>query len=160
MQRILPNREEFTDCYSILRRRGLKGAKLKEDLFLKEISEQPHALRSVLRHWEGEAIQAMLRERLGEWRPPLAIFTGMGSSLNACYPAAAFLNDHGLAAVAIESAELLHYYLALRAGSNLLVVVSQSGESIEPVRLMEELEPPAFVITLTNGLQNTIARKS
>jgi glucosamine--fructose-6-phosphate aminotransferase (isomerizing) len=134
--------------------------KLKEDLFLKEILEQPHALRSVLKHWEDEAIQARLRERMGEWSPPLVIFTGMGSSLNACYPAAAFLNDHGRAAVVIESAELLHYYAALRTGKRLLVVVSQSGESIEPVRLMEELDPTAFVISLTNGLENTIARRS
>ena len=70
------------------------------------------------------------------------------------------MDDHGISAVAIESAELLHYCLALRTGKHLLVVVSQSGESIEPVRLMESLESPVFVISLTNGLQNTIARMS
>ncbi len=131
-----------------------------EDLFLKEILEQPQALRTTVRHWLKGEVETRVRLKMGGWRPPLVIFTGMGSSLNACYPSTAFLNHNHLPAIVLESAELLHYYPAFRAGKHLLVVVSQSGESIEPVRLMEKIEPQVFVISLTNGLENTIASKS
>jgi fructoselysine-6-P-deglycase FrlB-like protein len=89
---------------------------LKQDTFLKEILEQPHALRSALKHWLEESVESRLRNRMGDWRPPLVILTGMGSSLNACYPSAVLLNDHGIPAFPIESAELLHYYPMLRSG--------------------------------------------
>jgi len=133
---------------------------LKEDLFLKEILEQPQALRTTMKRWLQGAAEASVREKLGKRRPRLVVFTGMGSSLNACLPACAYLNQQGIAAVALESAELLYYYPALHAPENLLVVVSQSGESVEPVRLMETLQDRVPAISLTNGLENTIARRS
>jgi glutamine---fructose-6-phosphate transaminase (isomerizing) len=133
---------------------------LKEDLFLKEILEQPQALRTTMKHWIESAVQARVREKLGKLPPSRVIFTGMGSSLNACLPACVYLNHQGVAATALESAELLYYYPAFYAPENLLVVVSQSGESVEPVRLMEALPDRVLAISVTNGLENTIARRS
>lgn len=132
---------------------------MKDDLFLTEILEQPQALRSSLAQARDAA---PLRSRLREtWRRlRLVVFTGMGSSLDACYPACILLNERGLPAVAVETAELLHYYPALRSEDCLLIVVTQSGESAEPVRLMEELTPQTGVISVTNGLSNTVARRS
>src|SRR6266545_709059 len=129
------------------------GAVLKEDLFLQEILEQPQALRTTMKHWSEGAEEARVREKLGKVRPPLVVFTGMGSSLNACLPACTYLNQRGIAAAALESAELLYYHPALYAPENLLIVVSQSGESVEPVRLMEALPDRVLAITLTNGLE-------
>src|SRR5207249_2930935 len=113
-----------------------------------------------MRHWIEDAVEARVREKLGKVRPPLVVFTGMGSSLNACLPACAYLNQQGIAAAALESAELLYYYPALYAPESLLIVVSQSGESVEPVRLIEALPDRVPAISVTNGLENTIARRS
>ena len=132
----------------------------KTDTFLTEILEQPQALRACrAQEFELAALRDRMREAWGGL-PRLVVFTGMGSSLDVCYPACILLNERGLPAVVVETAELLHYYPALRLDDCLLIVVTQSGESAEPVRLLEELTPGMVVITVTNGLSNTVAKRS
>lgn len=133
----------------------------KADLFLAEILEQPQALRNSLARWSEEPpVGVRLQETWGRRAPRLVVFTGMGSSLDVCYPACVLLNERGVPALALETAELLHYYRSLCCAGCILIVVTQSGESAEPVRLMETLPPGSFVISLTNGLENTVAKRS
>ena len=84
----------------------------------------------------------------------------MGSSYDACYPAVAELAVSGIAAVMLDSAELLHFRAGMLGARTLLVTVSQSGESAEIVRLVRELrdrrEPP-IVVGVSNGLNNSLA---
>ena len=129
------------------------------DLFLAEILEQPAALAATADYW----LDAQLARRLRQLPPrpsSLVVLTGMGSSLDACYPACVFLNRHRVRAVAVETAELLYYHPALLSPDSLLVVVSQSGESAEPVRLLADLDPACPVVSVTNGLENFVARRS
>jgi glucosamine--fructose-6-phosphate aminotransferase (isomerizing) len=132
----------------------------KDDLFLTEILEQPQALRACLAQTlDLEPLHSRMREAWGGL-PRLVVFTGMGSSLDVCYPASILLSERGLPAVAMETAELLHYFPSLRLDDCLLIVVTQSGESAEPVRLMQELPRGMVVVSVTNGLSNTVARRS
>ena len=130
------------------------------DLFLAEILEQPEALSRTLRCWLAQDFESRLAKVLPKTKVPLVVMTGMGSSLDACYPACAFLNRHGLRTVAVESGELLSSYPALCSPKNLLVVVSQSGESAEVVRLMKELDSAFVVVGVTNTADSYLAKQS
>jgi glutamine---fructose-6-phosphate transaminase (isomerizing) len=79
------------------------------------------------------------------------IVTGMGGSLFAAVPAVSHLQQGGYAAQAVESAELLHYGSAPLRAADLGIVISRSGESIEPVLLAEKMRHAGMtVIGVTN----------
>ncbi len=65
------------------------------------------------------------------------VLTGMGGSYHALQPLLIQLVEHGLNAVAYETAELIYYYEAALTPGTLLVAVSQSGQSVEMVRLLD-----------------------
>jgi glucosamine--fructose-6-phosphate aminotransferase (isomerizing) len=129
------------------------------DLFLQEILEQPEALRSTCNAWLDGTLARRLGELLAGKRPSLVLMTGMGSSLDACYPASAFLSSRGLRSAVIETSELIYCHAGLLGAGSLLVVVTQSGESAEPVRLVETLGG-IRIVSVTNGLDNSVARRS
>jgi glucosamine--fructose-6-phosphate aminotransferase (isomerizing) len=89
------------------------------------------------------------------------VFTGMGGSYAACYAPVTALASAGITGVMVDSAELLYFRRPTLGGGTLLVAVSQSGESAEVVRLIEELDrgpERPFVVSVTNGLQNSLTR--
>ncbi|MBI2237518.1 MAG: SIS domain-containing protein, partial [Actinobacteria bacterium] len=91
------------------------------------------------------------------------VFTGMGSSYHACYPAVNDLAGRGVPSLLIDTAELLHFRLAVLDPTTLVVIVSQSGESAEIVKIATQLrkqrERP-FVVSITNGLGNSLAKQA
>jgi glucosamine--fructose-6-phosphate aminotransferase (isomerizing) len=86
------------------------------------------------------------------------IFTGMGSSLSAVYPAAERLAAAGRPAVAREAGELLYYGMdSVRAGS-LVVLVSQSGRSAETLALGRALRGAGIrIVAVVNDTGSPIA---
>jgi glutamine---fructose-6-phosphate transaminase (isomerizing) len=128
------------------------------DPFIAEISGQPDAIR---RAAAGLTDQRSALERLTSVAPGRAlVFSGMGSSYFACHPAIAGLAANGVAAVHVDSSELLHFRSKILPRAGLLVLVSQSGESAEVVRLLEGLDRAAdgpLVVAVTNGVDNTLA---
>ncbi|MEP6972602.1 MAG: SIS domain-containing protein [Actinomycetota bacterium] len=124
-----------------------------------EIAGQPDAIRRAV---AGLKDQLSSLERLTSVAPDRAlVFSGMGSSYYACHPAISELATAGVAAVHIDSSELLHFRSNILPSAGLLVLVSQSGESAEVVRLLEGLERGVdgpLVLAVTNGLESTLAR--
>ena len=84
---------------------------------LEEISQQPAALSGLRKFYASPgAIPAKSLAELGRHWPPTVVFTGMGSSLFAAYPAQAYLTEQGVRALVWETAELVHHHLkVLRA---------------------------------------------
>ncbi len=128
------------------------------DPFIAEISGQPAALR---RAAEGLGEQrAALDVIAASARRRTIVFTGMGSSYDACYPAVTELARAGVAALMVDASELLHFRTSMLGPSTMVVAVSQSGESAEVVRVAQEVlvrdEPPTF-LAVTNGADNTLA---
>ncbi len=128
------------------------------DPFIAEIAGQPDALR---RAASGVADQrSVLDDIARDGADRTIVFTGMGSSYDACYPAVTELARAGVPAIMLDSAELLHFRTGMLGSSVLLVAVSQSGESIEVVRVISGLaqrsERPK-VVSVTNGATNTLA---
>ena len=129
------------------------------DPFIAEISGQPEAIR---RAASGLAEQIHVLERIAAiGHERTVVFTGMGSSYDACYPSVTALAAAGIPTLHIDASELLHFRKNVLADASLLVTVSQSGESAEIVRLIEGLERDdhsPHVVAVTNGTANTLAR--
>jgi len=126
---------------------------------MEEIYQQPAALSGLRKYYmsPGAIPTQALRRLVRRW-PPTVAFTGMGSSLFAAYPAQVFLSSQGIRSVVWETAELLHYHLKSLGPDTLLVTVSQSGETVEILRLLESLPPKAKVLAVANVENSTLAR--
>ena len=127
---------------------------------MEEILQQPDALSGVRKFYASPgAIPLNMRKKLGISRETVVVFTGMGSSLHAAYPAQAFLTAMGYRAIVWEAAELLHHHLKMLGPDTLLVVVSQSGETVEVTRLLEVLPKKINVISVTNVESSHLGRQ-
>ncbi len=128
------------------------------DPFIAEISGQPDAIRRAV---AGLTDQLSALERVTSVALERSlVFSGMGSSYYACHPAISELAATGVAAVHVDSSELLHFRSNILPAAGLLVLVSQSGESAEVVLLLEGLKRGAdgpLVLAVTNGVDNTLA---
>jgi glucosamine--fructose-6-phosphate aminotransferase (isomerizing) len=130
-------------------------------MLLDEINEQPDALHRTLDNI-GSDLEAVTR-----WitRPPLdkirrVVLTGMGSSFYAVYPALIYLVERGMVAVGMETAELLHHYMPLLDDHTLLIAISQSGFSVEMMRLIDEVGTRVPVFGITNTSTSPLAQQS
>ncbi len=108
-------------------------------------------------------------------KPRRALLTGMGASFHAASWGATVLCQHGIAAVAVESSELMHFSRALLDDADLVIFISQSGASaeIEPLlngslsseRLLAVTNQPSsrlglnarYVLPLIAGTERTVA---
>lgn len=128
------------------------------DPFLTELGGQPEAMRRAARALVGQVERL---QELADRRPDGAlVMTGMGSSYDACHVAVTVLAEAGILATLVNAAELLHFGTATLDARTVLVVVSQSGHSVEVVRLLERLaERPdrPYVVAITNGRDNPLA---
>jgi len=127
---------------------------------MEEILQQPDALSGVRKFYASPgAIPLNIRKKLGISRETIVVFTGMGSSLHAAYPAQAYLTAMGYRALVWEAAELLHHHLKVLTPNTLLVAVSQSGESVEVTRLLEVIPKKVNVIAVTNVESSQLAKQ-
>jgi glucosamine--fructose-6-phosphate aminotransferase (isomerizing) len=128
---------------------------------MEEVSQQPAALAAVRKYYTSPgAIPAQALKKMVEHWPPTVVFTGMGSSLFAAYPAQAYLTALGTRALVWETAELVHHHLKVLRPDTLLVVVSQSGETVEIVRLLDQLPKKTKVVAVVNVEESTLAGRS
>src|ERR1700761_5419964 len=120
-------------------------------VMLDNILAQPASHRGVLAlHRAGEANLRACAEEIRSHRGRI-IVTGMGGSLFAALPAASYFEQHGYPTHAVESAELLHYAASSLHAGDVGIVVSRSGESVEPVLLAEKMRAAGMtVIAVTN----------
>ena len=130
------------------------------DRFLAEIAGQPEAIVRAAQAAaeQRDALAAITRRAAAA---DSIVFTGMGSSHFACYAPVTTLARAGIHSSMIDAAELLHFRMPGLTERTLVVCVSQSGESAEPVRVAQALAGRArrpALVTITNGLENSLAR--
>jgi glutamine---fructose-6-phosphate transaminase (isomerizing) len=127
---------------------------------LEEVLQQPAVLADVRKFYSSAgAIPAKgLRKLVSKW-PPVVVFTGMGSSLFAAYPAQAYLTSLGIRAIVWETAELLHHHLKILRPDTLLVAVSQSGETVEITRLLDRLPPKVGLAAVVNVESSRLGKR-
>jgi len=123
--------------------------------FLAEVGQHPAALRELVARYRGAE-----RDKLHAWAAKAraagrVVFAGMGTSAfvaEASLPAMARLGVDG---TALDAGEALHYPRPLPA---LVVLISQSGESYETVRLAAQLAGSHELVTIVNDGGSTLAR--
>ena len=115
-----------------------------EGTYLRDILAQPRALEDTV---AGLCDAPRLADLSGF---DSIVLTGMGASYHALHPLHIQLVEHGFNAVAYETSELIHYFAAALTPRTLLIAVSQSGRSVEMVRLLD-----AAARVRTIGVTNT-----
>ena len=127
--------------------------------FLEDVYGQSAALRRLLPYYGGDSQRHLeaVRELLSEGERHL-MFTGMGSSCYAPLAILPALTAARLEARIFEAGELLHYHLGVCDESKVLVAVSQSGESIETQRVVEEVKGRCSVVAITNNEDSYLGR--
>jgi glutamine---fructose-6-phosphate transaminase (isomerizing) len=129
-----------------------------ESQFLRDVYAQPDALRDLVsfyRTTHGKALLEAWAGKAGASRHVL--FCGMGTSEFAPELVLTDLAQAGVDASTADAGELLYYP---RPVNGLLVLVSQSGESVETRRIAERLDPTQDVVSVTNNDRSTIARRA
>ena len=131
--------------------------------FLKEIEEQPLALKDTLAWFYQGKGKESLKQVVALWqsgRFDKIIFTGMGSSYFISCAATSLLNPQNITSFAINAGELLHYQFSLITKTTLLVCISQSGESYEVVKILEQVSSDITMVAITNEAESTLAKKA
>ncbi len=131
---------------------------MKHTPFLQEVLEQPQALLELVDRHQGEGFDSLCRARRLLDGASRVILTGMGTSY---YAPLCVLDDFlKMGAIHLEAGELFEYHRGLITPDTVLVMISQSGESIEIKRLLEKLPEGCRVIGVTNDPASTLAAAS
>jgi len=125
--------------------------------YVRDLLDQPRALEETIRGLSATtALQAIAGE-LRAGRFDRIVLTGMGSSLYALQTLHLRLIARGFTPLVAETSELLYSMSAALEGSALLVAVSQSGRSVEIVRLLSRDGPRPRTIGVTNDAGSPLA---
>jgi glutamine---fructose-6-phosphate transaminase (isomerizing) len=128
--------------------------------FLKEIEEQPTALKETLIYYQQGKGADNLNRIASLWKTGKynkILFTGMGSSYFISYAASCMFNKNKIASMAINASELLHYQTSLLGPTTLLVCISQSGESFEIKKIFEQLPSNVTAVAICNEADSYLA---
>ena len=134
--------------------------------YLDDVLEQPHVLQEVTQAYKESLVWEQIHQAWSAAQSPRLVLTGLGASYNALHPARYFLHQEGLSALHLDTGELIHYLPELLQQPLFLIVASQSGESIEIQKLLEQvIQPrsvnaPLWLISITNQPGNQLAQHS
>ncbi len=126
--------------------------------YLTDLLEQPAALQATYDNLAKAVPLATLRRQLNHARYQRVILTGMGSSYHGLYPLQLRLFASSINVIRLETSELIHHAWRLVAPDSLVVAVSQSGESVEVVRLLELTRGRTTLIGVTNTPSSVLAQ--
>ena len=118
--------------------------------YLADLLDQPRALEATLDSLRQTAVFDRVTQACRKDRFQRIVLTGMGSSYFGLHPLCIELAAGGCTPLMVETSELIHYYPHLLTSSTLLVAVSQSGKSVETLRLLDMNAHKATVIGVTN----------
>ena len=121
--------------------------------FHQEILEQPAALRELVDFYRRNDSRRLLSEIP---RPERVLLTGMGASYHAGLYASYVLQAVGIPAIAIESANLIHFSSVLLTDFETIIFISQSGASGEVMPLLNRIPKTGSLIALTNHPQSPL----
>jgi glutamine---fructose-6-phosphate transaminase (isomerizing) len=139
--------------------------------YLSNILEQPQILRAVTSVYKESSEWECLAAFWAAHPSCRLVLTGLGASFNTLYPLRYTLHQQGIAALHLDTGELIHYLpeMLTRPEPLMVVVVSQSGESIEIKKLLAQLAEiraelsagvKPWVVSVTNIPGNALAQQS
>ncbi|MFR3251406.1 MAG: SIS domain-containing protein [Eisenbergiella sp.] len=128
--------------------------------YLEDILSQPDQLERLFEAYSEEGFLREKMKRLSEHKWGNIIFTGMGSSHFCAVGAGLYLKEKGIDNQVVSTGELLYYEREIIKENTLLILISQSGESAETVKLLGKLPEQVFVVGITNEPDSTLAKNS
>jgi glutamine---fructose-6-phosphate transaminase (isomerizing) len=128
--------------------------------YLRDILDQPAALRNTLAHLNPLRNLSRLAGKLNRGQFQRIVLTGMGSSFHVLHPLNLALVAAGFTAILIETSELIYYQNQFLDAKALVVAVSQSGKSAEMMRLLELNRRRSAIIAVTNNPRSPLATGS
>lgn len=131
-----------------------------EGPYLRDILDQPRALEATLESFRSNTALFGQISKFRQQAHQRVVLTGMGSSLHALYPLEMMLTAHGENVTRVDTSELIYSMPSLLAGRTIIVAVSQSGQSAEMVRLLEQNARRATVISITNTADSLLATQA
>jgi glucosamine--fructose-6-phosphate aminotransferase (isomerizing) len=126
--------------------------------YLKDILDQPRAIRETVAALPELPELDAIGERLRAGHADRIVLTGMGGSYQILHPLHLRLIGAGFDSLMVETSELIHSMPRLIDERNVFVVVSQSGASAEIVRLIER--PGPLYIGVGNTPSSPLATRS
>ena len=126
--------------------------------YKQDILTQPHSLSESVRSLNNASVEAMLKDMSSKTYSKV-VFAGMGSSNYCSWGAAIRLSQHGVCNIRLSAGELLHYESGLLDDNTLLVLISQSGESIEICKLIDKIPASCTVAAITNDPNSSLAKR-
>jgi glucosamine--fructose-6-phosphate aminotransferase (isomerizing) len=132
---------------------------LLEGAYLRDLLDEPLVLgRTLGGLQESAALSDVVRDlERGVFRR--VVLTGMGASFFALHPLFLSLNKAGVTTLLVETSELLHVMPEILDAGTLLVIASQSGQSVEMIRLLD-LRKPVRILAVTNHANSELARRA
>jgi len=128
--------------------------------YLHDLLKQPDAVDRTVGGLEESDSLARFAEGLRDGRFHRVLLTGMGSSYWACQPLYLRLVAAGFTPVLVETGELIHFERGWLRPDTLVVAVSQSGRSVEILRLLEAARGKSEVLGITNTPDSPLAKES
>ena len=123
--------------------------------FFDEMRQQPAALRALAAAYQQPAARKLLLAHPPGGQP---LFLGMGASHHAGLLAARHLQRTGIAALALEAADLLQPGNVWLQRAETVVFVSQSGASAEVQPVCAQLRAASALLAITNEPHSLLAR--
>ena len=122
---------------------------LLEGGYLRDLLDQPRVLQQTLAGLqESEKLTDLARD-LDRGRFRRVVLTGMGASFHSFLPLYFSLNRRCVTTLLVETSELIHSMPQAIDAGTLLIILSQSGRSVEALRLLD-MRGGAPVIAVTN----------
>ena len=129
--------------------------------FVREIRKQPAALRNLAEYYSGKEGAALLSEITAEIASKQKIiFTGMGTSLYAPYIIEKELAGLSQSVEIPDAGEFLHFGLNSIKGDEILLAISQSGESAETGKVVGKLKGKVKVVSIINDTSSFMGKNS
>ncbi len=130
-------------------------------IMLKEIQEIPEALERLADYYSSDQGSVQLKHLqtcLNDKETRHVMFVGMGTSLFASMLGTYKLHEAGILANSYEAGELLHFQHPIVSSNDMIFLISQSGKSVELLKLAESLKGSATLAAMTENIDGPMAK--
>lgn len=138
----------------------LTDLSILEGEYLRDLLDQPRAVADTVTQLPELPKLRELAEAIEGNNCQRIVLTGMGASFHALHPLYLRLIGQGASAVMVETSELVHCMPELLNSRSLLIAVSQSGNSVEMIRLLERRSPSSCLIGITNTPDSALSQRA
>jgi glutamine---fructose-6-phosphate transaminase (isomerizing) len=138
-----------------------KERNMNDTQFVREILAQPAALETVVDYYTAGQGRDLLRVAVRIIQASRkVIVTGMGTSLHTPYLLRKEFGDAVPFMEILDAGEFLHFGLDTVRKDDVVIAVSQSGESAETRQVVEKLKGKAQIISVVNNPESSMALNS